>query len=298
MCAGRRHTYTRPFAEASWGVGRVVAGTNFPRAFDTTPLCCPSRASVFTGQYTHNHGVRDTVSAELMDQSTTVQRYLRESGYRTAIAGKYLNHWDMAVPPPHFDRWAVFSGDPGKDGHYQEDWNLDGSRRTLPGYTTTIITKKSLRFLDDFEGDDDRPWLFVFPYAPHPPFEAEPKYRKASPPRWSGNPAVFEKRLGDKPPWLRLRAKSPAEGRKARTGQFRTLLSVDDMVGSIFGKLNELGEARSTMAFYLSDNGFMWGEHGIVNKRHPYLPSVRTPSSCAGPERSREGRRIEGWWRT
>ncbi|MCA1706295.1 MAG: sulfatase-like hydrolase/transferase, partial [Actinobacteria bacterium] len=65
--------------------------TRFPNAFATTPLCCPSRASIMTGRYAHNHGVRHNHQSHTLDQSATVQHHLRKEGYSTAIAGKYLN---------------------------------------------------------------------------------------------------------------------------------------------------------------------------------------------------------------
>jgi arylsulfatase A-like enzyme len=262
--------------------------TSFSEAYDTTPLCCPARASIFTGQYVHNHGVRTTSEPESLNQDHTLQHYLRDGGYLTGVVGKYLNHWDMS-DPPHFDRWAIFTGDPGPDGYYDEYWNFDGKRRIARRYTTNIIGDKSLEFLRDFERQDDQPWLlYVFPYAPHPPFTAHPKYADAPVKRWKGNPGVDEKNRSDKPPWVRSKSAKPSDGRKVRKGQLRTLMSVDDMVGDTFKELNKLGEARDTLAFYLSDNGYLWGEHGLLGKRHPYLESVKTSMFMRWPNRVSE----------
>ena len=75
-------------------------GTYFPNAVATTPLCCPSRASILTGRYAHNTGVRSNLEGDHLDHSTTVQRYLKEAGYRTGLFGKFLNTWRVKRNPP------------------------------------------------------------------------------------------------------------------------------------------------------------------------------------------------------
>src|SRR5438093_7922283 len=86
-------------------------GTSFPHAFVTTPLCCPSRASIFTGEYAHNHGVwhNSDNGDELaqLDYASMMQRYLQIYGYATGIVGKYLNGWDIRQAPPNFDYYAL-----------------------------------------------------------------------------------------------------------------------------------------------------------------------------------------------
>jgi arylsulfatase A-like enzyme len=69
----------------------VQGGRRFPRAIATTPVCCPSRASVFTGRYAHNHGVRSNNDGSSLNHATTMQRHLQDAGYLTAYAGKFLN---------------------------------------------------------------------------------------------------------------------------------------------------------------------------------------------------------------
>src|SRR5687767_5874898 len=83
------------------------SGVTFPNAIATTPVCCPSRASIMTGRYAHNHNVRSNAASEAgrLDQDTTLQRDLRTAGYRTAIAGKYLNGWNINQAPPYFDQF-------------------------------------------------------------------------------------------------------------------------------------------------------------------------------------------------
>jgi sulfatase-like protein len=96
-------------------------GVQFPNAYVTTPLCCPSRASIMTGRFVHNHKVKNNYQAPLLDQRQTIQRYFHDAGYATAIAGKYLNFWDMNVNPPLFDRWSIQN-----HGYQKRVQNTDG----------------------------------------------------------------------------------------------------------------------------------------------------------------------------
>src|SRR5919106_3542058 len=98
-------------------------GVQFARAFVTTPVCCPSRASILTGQFAHNHGVRGNSHARRLEHSTTLQRYLRQAGYTTGFAGKLLNGWDVRRDPPYFDRWAVLDLD---TPYVRSKFNVDG----------------------------------------------------------------------------------------------------------------------------------------------------------------------------
>jgi arylsulfatase A-like enzyme len=250
-------------------------GTAFTKAFATTPLCCPSRASIFTGRYVHNHGVRDNASAADLDQRSTLQRYLHDSGYLTAIAGKFLNGWDLTVDPPSFDRWAIF-----RDHlhYYGADFNVDGTIETVEGYSTHFVEDQSLQFLADFERNDRRPWLlYVAPLASHKPFTPEPKYADAAVPPQPLNPAVLEEDLSDKPPFLQDPEIGAEGARVTRRQQLRTLMSADDMVGRLMDQLRLFDELDETLAFYLSDNGFLAGEHGLVDKRLPYTQSAAIP---------------------
>lgn len=254
-------------------------GIRFSQAFATTPLCCPARASIFTGRYVHNHGVESNSDAVLLDHRSTFQRYLQEAGYQTAITGKLFNSWDLSEDPPYFDKWAIFKG-----GYYNWPFNVNGTQRTIPKYSTDYIAAKSLDFLRKFEDEDSRPWLlYVAPYAPHALFIAEQDYAEAPVSRWKGNPAVFEEDRTDKPPSVQIRNETFEDGRSDRRLQLRTLMSVDDLVGRIFRTMRGLDENRSTLAFYLSDNGYMWAEHGLYDKGVPYTQSIGIPMLMRWP---------------
>jgi arylsulfatase A-like enzyme len=263
------------------------AGTSFINAYSTTPLCCPSRTSIFTGRYAHNHGVKNNHLTDELEQKSTLQRYLKEAGYRTALFGKYLNSWAVTWDPPYFDAWATWSR--GGGHYYNNQWNVRGRVKTIKKYSTDFIKRRAVRFLERAERDDRRPWLlYLTPVAPHRPFTPEPDYARARVPVWKSNPAVSERDKRDKPPYVQQKRVRLKRVEQIRRQQLRTLMSVDELVGRVFGLLKRQNEKRRTVAFFLSDNGYLWGEHGLAlntGKRPPYVPSVRIPMVVRWPGR-------------
>jgi arylsulfatase A-like enzyme len=258
------------------------AGVTYTQGYATTPSCCPSRASILSGRYVHNHGVLRQRLADRLDQRTTLQRYLRDAGYRTAMAGKYLNRWPLRRPPPFFDRWALANG-----GYYNQVWQVDGKVRRVPTYSTSFIGDQALAYLAEFERDDARPWFaYLAPFAPHDPRVPESRYAKATFPALGRAGTAGEPAVAGKPRYLRDRA--PVAGPTVaalRTGQLRTLLSVDDLVDRVLSRLQETGELDDTLVFFLSDNGYSWGEHRHVGKFVPYTESIKVPFLARWPGR-------------
>lgn len=262
-------------------------GTRFTRGFANTPLCCPARATLMTGQYPHNHGVWSNKDWEKLDQQQTLQNDLHAAGYRTAIFGKYLNHFPVeTTPPPAFERFAVFrSGGTGTDSGYYSGgtWNVDGNVGTVDTYSSHFIEQQSADFI---RAESDAPWFMLVSLpAPHNPFTPEPRYASAPVGRWRGNPAVREKNRSDKPPWMSEFDAGVRRGRTMRRKQLRALMSVDDVVGSLSSALGETGQAENTLAFFTTDNSFLWGEHGMLGKPSPYLPSIKVPFYARWPGR-------------
>ena len=262
-------------------------GRFFRRGFVTTPLCCPARASILTGLYAHNHGLTTNGSRGLPHE-VTVQRYLSDAGYTTAIVGKFLNSWRVSRSPPYFHRWALTSTEAP---YYNPTVNLDGTVQQVPGYTTTFSRKTAVSFLRSFEATDEQPWfLYVSTRAPHPPATPAANYDNAPVPPWALNPAVTETDMSDKPPWMRATTKQSQDVIRAfRADQLQTLMSVDDLVDTVFRELGSLGERRNTLAIFLSDNGYLWGEHGLVSKRYPYTESIKVPFLIRWPDRIAPG---------
>jgi arylsulfatase A-like enzyme len=260
-------TWVMPKATAWMADG----GTYFPRAAVTTPSCCPSRSTIMSGRYAHNTGVTQQTGVPNLDHTKTLEHELSTAGYRTAAVGKLFNDWDIHTRPPYFDNWALFAGD-----YVNVPFVVDGTDVTAP-YSTTFIGQQANRYLDAFESTDSRPWfLYVGFSAPHAPFIPEPRYADVAYP-WSGDPATAETDRSDKPAYVRTFNFSVERGAAVRQAMLRTLLSVDDAVESIHRHLVALGEDRNTLVFLLSDNGKLFGEHGLPEKFMPYLPAERVP---------------------
>jgi arylsulfatase A-like enzyme len=250
-------------------------GTNFSNAYATTPLCCPARASIFTGRMAHNTGVRTNGDQQQLDHNSTIQRYLRQNDYRTAMAGKFMNLWPVEQNPPHFDRWALLR--PEDSGYFNSRFNVDGTTQIVPDYSTDFIRDYALDLIDDWESNDAKPWfMFLSPYAPHDPADPATRHNGMIFPPWLGNPAVFEQERGDKPPYVRNAHHTFEEAVADRDRQLKTLLAVDEMVDAVLNSLQQQGE-QNTLAFFLSDNGFFWAEHGLRGKNAPYTESIRIP---------------------
>ena len=257
----------------------VAGGTIFKNAVATTPLCCPSRASILSGRYAHNHGVTDNFSAGLLDQRKTMQKELQASGYLTAATGKFLNGWRK--DPSYFDRWAIYSPPPR---YFGATFRIDGVVREVPGYSTTALGQLSLDILNDFEAQDDSPWFMqVAPFAPHGPARPDTRYAFADVPERKQNPALREEDISDKPFYVQATPAKKWRVRDSRRQQLRTLMSVDDMVAGIFSRLEEMGEADNTLAIFMSDNGFLWYEHQSAGKGEPYDESVEIPLLARWP---------------
>ncbi len=261
-------------------------GTHFVNAHTTTPLCCPARASILTGRYTHNHQAltNELGAASDFDHATTIQRYLQEVDYVTGLFGKYLTSEPVEDAPPFFDRWSLM-----RFGYRDVDFNVQGDLREVADYSTNFIERQAIDFLRETEENDGQPWFaYVAVNAPHRPFLPEPRFADADVRAFESDPATEERDLSDKPPAV-SNADIALDFEKIRSDQLRTLMSVDELVGAVFETLGELDEIDSTLAIFISDNGFFWGEHGLTDKRSPYSPSVRVPLFVRWPGHFQKG---------
>lgn len=260
----------------------VGKGTRYTNAVATTPVCCPARTSLLTGQYTHNHGVTNNIDASLLQarQEQTLQAALQRAGYQTAIVGKLLNSWPIGERPEFFSRWAITGG-----GYYDAVFDVDGTIVPVTEHSTDFIAETASEFWDDFEKDDGSPWfVLINTFSPHPPSITQPRHRDAPIPEWNPNPAVSESDLSDKPPFIQKTSRfSMDRGARLRARQLRSLMSVDDLVKQVFSKLKELDESRNTLAIYVSDHGILWGDHGRLWKRTAYVPSTGIPMLVRWP---------------
>jgi arylsulfatase A-like enzyme len=266
------------------------AGTRYDNAWVTTPLCCPSRASILSGRYAHNHGVYFNWGPDRLDDSRAVQRYLDDAGYRTAVIGKYLSERSLAARPGFFDHFETFEG-----GYVPTRWNLNGRIRTVYQYSTGFIADEAVRFIAENtreRGEPGRtPWfLYLAPSAAHWPVIPEVKYASAPVGQFPATPAHGEADITDKPDFFEDLAAFPLTPAFSppviRAAQLRTLMSVDDMIARLRAKLAELGALDDTLVIFTSDNGLLWGEHrGPTIKDLPYPQATRVPLMMSWPGR-------------
>ncbi|MGH9000470.1 MAG: sulfatase family protein [Acidimicrobiia bacterium] len=256
-------------------------GTTFDPAYTTTPNCCPSRSSIFSGRYSHNHGVYTNRHTGDLDHAKTMQAELKGAGYQTGIAGKFLLYWDLQQPPPHFDHYAIVN----ETDYYGDRFAVDGERKKIDQYSTDYIRDRALEYLDRFEADDTRPWfMYLATQAPHDPFIPAERHQDAPVPPWEPGPAVEEEDRSDKPDWVATHGVRREEAAEERTAQLRTLMAVDEMVEAVTRRMAELGE-DDTLAVFTSDNGYFWGEHRNKSKALPYTPGIRVPLLVRWPGR-------------
>ncbi len=260
-------------------------GVTFSNAYAATPLCCPSRASIFSGQYAHNHGVHGNTIPDVdhLDLSHTLQKALHVAGYQTGIAGKFFNGWDLNRDPPDFDRWAIMKG-----GYTNTTFNLQGRVTADTGYSTDFVSNQAKSMLDQFQStaNTGKPWfLYVAPFAPHFPYTANPADIRADVGSMVDHPSLHESDTRDKPPWI-SRYSAPDLGRTPSQVwqlQARALLQVDRLVQRLFDNTKD---AQDTLAIFVSDNGYLLGEHGISeDTRLPYAESARVPMLLRWPRR-------------
>ena len=275
-------------------------GAHIRKAFVTTSLCSPSRASILTGQYAHRHGVVDNTSP-IPTGTTFFPELLQRAGYRTAYVGKWHMGEDDDRPRPGFDRWVSFRG----QGVYENPvLNVDGARVERRGYTTDILTDYAIEWLQQRQQTrDTRPFFLVLSSkAVHAEFVPAPRHKgryATKPIPYPATMANTEANYRGKPDWVRAQRNSWHGVDYMYHGQMRfddfyrryaeTLLALDESVGRVLDYLDSSGLARSTLVLYMGDNGFLLGEHGLIDKRHAYEESMRIPMLAYAPGWIRPG---------
>jgi N-acetylglucosamine-6-sulfatase len=261
----------------------------FSRGFVTTSLCCPSRSSILTGLYVHNHGVKYTAPPEggaiSFDPASTVATWLHDAGYRTALIGKYLNGYSGISPaiPPGWDNFeALVSGGPYYNYSLNRNGTLVSYGATTAEYSTDVYAALASQFINTAPAEQPI-FLYFAPSAPHTPATPHPQDAGsyASFPNW--RPRSFnEANVSDKPTWIRnlqlISASKIATSDALHRSMLESLQSVDRAVASIIETLQQTGRWSNTLVVFLSDNGLTWGEHRLRDtKVCPYEECIRVP---------------------
>jgi N-acetylglucosamine-6-sulfatase len=270
----------------------AAEGLHVRNAFVTTSLCSPSRASILTGQYAHRHGVVDNTSP-IPEGTRFFPGLLQENGWTTALVGKWHMGESTAEPRPGFDHWVSFRG----QGRYVDPLlNVDGDEVQEEGYTTDILTDYAIEWLEEQRGRDRPFFLHLAHKAVHAEFvparEDAGAYADVDIP-YPETMADTEANYRGKPRWVRAQRYGWHGVDYAYHGDFtfdefyrryaETLRGLDRNVGRLLDFLEESGLAESTLVIYLGDNGFVLGEHGLIDKRHAYEESMRIPMLVWAP---------------
>lgn len=287
-------------------------GMRFDNCFCTNSICTPSRASILTGTYNHVNGVT-TLLTLLDNKLQTFPKLLQENGYQTAIFGK----WHLGMGPEHcptgFDDWAVL---PGQGRYHNPEFLFKGpdggTKRTVPGYVTDLITDMSLDWLK--ERDKERPFCLLYQHkAPHRPWYPDEKHAGMYLNEDIPEPATLqddytnrasaakaaEMRVGVDMNSTDLKCEIPHELPEEEMRKWgyqryikdylRVVASIDDNVGRVLDYLEQEGLAENTIVIYTSDQGFFLGDHGWFDKRFMYEESLRMPFIIKYPKEVQPG---------
>ena len=258
-------------------------GVTFTNGYITTPLCCPSRASILTGMYAHNHGVTEN---EKKLKYATFMETMHENGYYTGLVGKYLNSW-KGEARPEYDYWVSYFK--GETRYYRPDLNVNGKWiRHEDQYVTYVLGDYAVNFLSE-AARQKKPFVLLFtPNAPHDPVtpaNEDLNLLKDLPPHRP--PSFNEADISDKTQWLAnkplLTEEEIAGNDEFRRNQLLTLISLDRTIARIMTELQSTGMLDNTFVLFLSDNGKFWGEHRITSKNGIYDEASRVPFAIRYP---------------
>lgn len=281
----------------------AAEGAHMKNAFVSTALCSPSRASILTGQYAHTHTVVDN-DAPLPANLRFFPQDLQKAGYQTAFMGKWhMGHADDQ-PQPGFDYWLSFQG---QGVYYSPMFNINGKRVQQPdsSYISDLLTDHAIQWLD--KTNKKKPFfLYLSHKGVHAEFQPAKRHRGkyadieiVSPPSMyltaTDSSRIFGKvtspttavNYRDIPSWVRKQRYSWHGVDYMYHGAIKfdefyrlyleTLMAVDESIGRVIDWVEANGLEKNTMVVYMGDNGFSFGEHGLIDKRHAYEESMRVP---------------------
>jgi N-acetylglucosamine-6-sulfatase len=300
-----------PLTEAALG----DRGATFGQYFDNYSLCCPSRSTLLTGQYAHNHGVLSNQPPsggfDKLDSTNTLAVWLQRSGYYTGLIGKYLNGYEThrtdipPLVPPGYSEWH---GTTKTYTYYDYEMNENGSLvpygNSEAEYNSDVFTAKAVDFINQRAPAKQPFFLWLAYLAPHgggpnpnPQAPSNCNDTAKPAPRHSAAfdseplpipPNFNEADVSDKPATISsqplMTAAQINTARRAYRCRIESLLAIDEGIAQLVDALKRSGELENTLIVYTSDNGFFAGEHRIrTGKVKLYEESIHLPLLIRGP---------------
>ncbi len=275
----------------------AAQGAHFKNAFVTTSLCSPSRATILTGQYMHHHRVVDN-QRPVAEGTRFFPEYLQEAGYQTGFIGKWHMGHDNDEPRKGFHHWVSFKG---QGTYFDPELNINGSRKSLKGYTTDILADQALDWLKTRK--EDEPFLLYLSFkAVHYPFQPAPRHHGRYENKAIDYPMTMantESNYQTQSNWIRERRYGIHGIDHMETGPLdkdpvpsfddlyhrycETVHGLDENIGRVLNYLDSSKLLDNTLVVYLGDNGFALGEHGFYDKRDAFEESIRIPMLAMAP---------------
>jgi N-acetylglucosamine-6-sulfatase len=296
----------------------IDKGTTFDEMFVSQSMCCPSRATLMTGQYPHNHGVvrngGPMGGMRHFDDASTVSLWMQNAGYRTGIVGKYLNGYDRPYyVPPGWDTWNVLTAG-STYCMYNYTLSVNGQATKTYGdtpadYQTDVLAAYAERFINQSKTDPKPFFLEVTTVAPHledclgdgdddgKDIRPAPRHVDTVNVKLpAASLASFnEADMSDKPRWMRnSKLLDEKSEKKVFNHKVESMRAVDDLVGTLAAALKRVGRDESTLIIVASDNGYQYGTHRRQSKISLYEESIRVPMVIRAPGQQ-EARRTSEW---
>lgn len=282
-----------PFLETPAADALAKGGAHFQNAFVTTSLCSPSRATILTGLYAHSHGIIDNQSP-ISDEAIFFSEYLQQAGYKTAFIGKWHMGHEDAQKVRGWDHWVSFRGQgeyfPITKSKKRAVLNVDGQDVDQKTYITDELTDYAIRWLKQ-QHDGPSPWMLYLSHkAVHHDFSPAPRHQgRYADVKIAPFPTTKDTPLDAlKPMWARNQRNSwhggefAFHGTEGKTEDIyrrycEAMLAVDESTGKVMEYLKQSGQLDDTLVIYMGDNGHLWGEQSLIDKRTAYEASIRVP---------------------